>query len=161
MTAVPKLKAKGAATRHLAPYVLSIAIRMDDGSRFDRMVVALCQLYVRFYQILNLDDQFLSDDFKAELGVVGRKLCMLYAGLCSECFQMGIKLFKMTPKLHLVLHLCEWVAPEWGNPSYYWCYADEDLVGLMIELAESCHINTLAVTALVKWLVLAFDVDEA
>ena len=65
----------------------------------------------------------------------------------------------MTPKIHLVLHLAEWQAPVWGNPSYYWTYADEDLVGLMIEVAESVHVLTLCPTSLVKLLIVAFDVE--
>ena len=64
------------------------------------------------------------------------------------------------PKLNLILHLCEWQAPDWRNPAYYCTYDDEDLVGLMMELAEACHVNTPAITALLKWLILALDLEE-
>jgi hypothetical protein len=50
-------------------------------------------------------------------------------------------------------------ASLFGNPRYFWTYPDEDLVGLSIEVAKSCHRNTLAVVSLAKWLILAFDVD--
>ena len=39
-----------------------------------------------------------------------------------------------------------------GNPRYWWCYSDEDLVGLLIDIAESCHVNTLAISTLYKWI---------
>ena len=61
------------------------------------------------------------------------------------------------PKAHLFQHLCEWQAVELGNPKFYWVYADEDLVGHMIEVGRSCHPTTVATTALFEWLLLAFD----
>jgi hypothetical protein len=45
---------------------------------------------------------------------------------------------------------------ELGNPKFYWVYADEDLVGQMIEVSRSCHPTTVAATAMYKWLLLAF-----
>ena len=38
---------------------------------------------------------------------------------------------------HIIDHLGEYQSAEWGNPAYSWCYPDEDLVGLMIEIAET------------------------
>ena len=67
-----------------------------------------------------------------------------------------VKLWKMNPKLHLFDHLCCWQAVEVGNPRFYWTYSDEDLVGLLIEVAESCHPTTLAASALFKWLQVYF-----
>ena len=26
-----------------------------------------------------------------------------------------------------------------GNPRFSWCYSDEDMVGQLVEVAESCH----------------------
>ena len=69
----------------------------------------------------------------------------------------GVRLYKMSPLVHLCLHLCEWQAVELGNTRFYWVYADEDLVGLLIEVGRSCHPATVAVTALIKWLLLAFE----
>ena len=58
----------------------------------------------------------------------------------------------MSPKVHLWEHVCEVQAVLYGNPRYYWCYADEDLVGHLIEIAETCHPMTLAISVLFKWL---------
>ena len=63
----------------------------------------------------------------------------------------------MTPKVHLTLHLCEWQAPSVGNPKSFWVYSDEDFVGTMIEVAESCHSKTVAATAMLKWTLFAFQ----
>ena len=64
----------------------------------------------------------------------------------------------MSPTWHLFLHLCEWAIPDTGlNPRSYWTYADEDIVGNLIEVAEGCHPATMAVVALTKWVLLAFE----
>ena len=79
-------------------------------------------------------------------------MAILYASLAQEAVSDGERLWKLMPKLHLFVHLCEWQAVEVGNPRSYWTYVDEDLVGLLIEVAESCHPKTLAFSALFKWL---------
>ena len=46
------------------------------------------------------------------------------------------------------------VASDWdrANPRGYWIYADEDLVGTIVEVSSSCHPSTLAPVSLTKWL---------
>ena len=64
--------------------------------------------------------------------------------------------WKMSPKTHLFIHLMEWHVLEIGlNPRGYWTYADEDLVGTMVEVSRSCHPSTLAPVSLTKWLLAA------
>ena len=63
----PKLKGKGAAVRHLAPYVLSLAIEHDTGSAHDRRRVAVCQYLVKFYDLLACEGMFMSDRARAEM----------------------------------------------------------------------------------------------
>ena len=48
----PKLKAKAAATRHMAGYALHLITAHQDGSEGDALMLAICQMLVRFYQIL-------------------------------------------------------------------------------------------------------------
>ena len=69
-------------------------------------------------------------------------------------------MWKLIPKIHLTQELSQYVCMTWGNPAYYWCYPDEDLVGQLIEIAGSCHVATLSITVLTKWLVTAFDHDS-
>ena len=153
----PKLKAKAAQTRKLAPLAFALAIKFDDGSRHSRLRIAVAQLLSRFYELLSTEDMFLSAAARAEMPELGRNLCKLYSQLSTEAFNDGVKGWKVTPKHHIFMHLTEWQAVETGNPKGYWCYADEDLVGTMIEVAESCHPRSMALMALYKWLVVAFD----
>ena len=156
----PKLKAKGAQTRHLANYILDVARRFDSGTQHDRKKIAVAQLLVRVYEIMASAGQFLSPGELADFEKVGRGMVALYSDLYAEAATNGRTLWKFPPKAHLIDHMVTYQSREWGNPSYFWCYADEDLVGMSIEIAKSCHQSTMAATALVKWLVVAFDADD-
>ena len=155
----PKLKAKAAATRQLAAYVLLLAQTFGDGSRKEMQILGLCQLLVDFYRILESSSQFLSAEARDQLPKIGRRLVGIYTALATSAKEAGVKMWKLNPKLHLFLHLCEWQAVSHGNPRYYWTYADEDLAGKMAEVAASCHPKTMALNALFKWLHIAFDRD--
>ena len=116
----------------------------------------MCQLLVKFYEILNSESQFFGPLTKQDLPKLGQSLVGLYSALATDTKEAGVKMWKMMPTLHLFQHLCEWQAVTHGNPRYYWCYADEDLAGLMAEVATSCHPRTMATSALFKWLHLSF-----
>lgn len=151
----PKLKAKAAATRHLAAYALHLA--RTFGRAEDRLVIAVCTLLCEFYSILENESMFLSEPARSRLPEVGRQLAVLYTQLAEESTRSRLRMWKMHPKLHIFVHLCEWQALDWGNPRYYWTYADEDLVGLITEVSQSCHPATLACVALFKWLHVYFE----
>ena len=157
----PKLKAKAAATRHLASYALHIvqtfgSMSVDE----DRKILGVCQLLCSFYSIMDSESQFLSPAAKTELPKLGARLVGLYSSLATEAKRNNLKLWKLQPKLHLFLHLCEWQAISQGNPRYYWTYSDEDLAGKMAEVASTCHPTTMAISAIFKWLHLSFVDDE-
>ena len=77
--------------------------------------------------------------------------------MAAESAAARVKMWKMNPKLHLFDHLCDYQAGEGLNPRSFWTYVDEDLVGLLVEVAESCHPVTTAPSALFKWLHVYFD----
>ena len=101
----PKLKAKAAATRHLASYALFLV--QTFGTDEDREVLAVCQLLCRFYQILSDEPMFLSASAKTEIARVGFRLANIYSVLSRRALDARIKMWKLTPKLHLFVHLCE------------------------------------------------------
>ena len=153
----PKLKAKAAATRHLAAYALDLAQEFGTGSREDGQVLAICQLLCNLYDLLTSESQFMSPVAKAEMPTLGRQLVGIYTSLAQDALKAKVKMWKLIPKIHLFLHLCEWQAVEQGNPRYYWTYPDEDLAGMIAKVAASCHPTTVDTNALIKWLHLAFD----
>ena len=113
----------------------------------------LCELD----ECITSQGMFLDAAAKERLPALGTRMCNMYAQLATEALAAGQKRWKLTPKVHLMLHLCIDQAPSAGNPIFVWVYADEDLVGSMIEVAESCHASTMAPTAMVKWSIMAFD----
>ena len=156
----PKLKAKGAQVRHLAEYALTIARKFDSGSQHDRMKVAIAQLLCRVYQCMSSSSQFFPAPALTEFQTAGQKMLLILSALHTAAVESGERRWKFPPKGHLIDHMVSIQAREWGNPSYFWCYGDEDLVGQCIEIARSCHPKTCVASALVKWLVLSFERDE-
>ena len=91
--------------------------------------------------------------------MLGINLCLLYNYLARQAASVNTKLWKLSPKLHMFLNLTMVVSAVGGtyiNPRFYWTYGDEDLIGQLIEVAESCHALTVSVSALFKWMHLAF-----
>ena len=160
----PRLKAKAAATRHLAAYALDLAVRFgrvdslgDFVKTHDELTIAVCQLMVEFYHTINSESMQLSAAGQARIQELGHQFAFMYGRLSKMCFDRGIRLWKLSPKLHMFMHLCLWQILEWGNPRFWWVYGDEDLVGIMIHIAETVHPTTLAASVLSKWLWCVFD----
>jgi hypothetical protein len=151
----PKLKAKAAACRHMARFALWIV--ETYGTLDDGLILHVIGLLVSFYDILESESQFLSESAKATLPKIGQRLAHAYGQLAKRALDAGQRLWKLSPKLHLAEHLLETQALSSGNPRWYWTYPDEDLVGLMIDIAEGCHANTMPFSVLFKWLHTMFD----
>ena len=156
----PKLKAKGAACRKMAEFALEVALAFAGDSDEDRTMVEIVRLLVRFYHLIDDESMFLSAAARVELPRLGQRLAELYSKLSTLHFGLHNRLWKMTPKLHLWEHLCAHQVLVFGNPRCCWCYADEDLVGQMVDIAETCHPTTMAMTVLFKWLTLYFSGEE-
>ena len=161
----PKLKAKGAQTRQLMPYAKELAVRFqrvapDPNATHDLLVVGVCTLCCELFNLYMTSGRFFTDAVKRKIVIIGNQLPFMYQRLYTEAYNAGVKAWKMTPKLHLIQELLLYQCLEWGNPLYYWCYGDEDLVGSMVEIAQSCHMSTVVVTSLVKWLILSFDTER-
>jgi hypothetical protein len=156
-----KLRAKGAQTRRLAFYALELALMHASDDVVDNTIVECLRLLVRVYQIMENESQFLAATAKEELRHVGDGLGMAYSSLATHFLNLNppVKLFKTAPKLHMLQHLLIYQASEWGNPRFYHTYPDEDLVGAFVEICNTVHPNTMAVTALYKWLILFFTTD--
>ena len=156
--APPKLLAKAAQTRYISLFVLEFAMEhFDRESEVEQSIICVVQLLVRVYDLLNENSQFLSAAAKDELPQIGQQLAEQYSVLASTFHEMSLKLWKVAPKLHMWEHLCEFQCLVLGNPRFFWTYPDENLVGQLVEVAESVHPLTLGVSVLLKWLHLIFD----
>ena len=152
----PKLKAKAAAVRNLIPFVAALARQHNSGSDHDRRRLEIANDLNLFYDILRSEGQILSRHGAETLRRIGESLPRAYAHLAAEAVGMNKKGWKLVPKFHLFQHILLSQARRFGNPKTYWTYADEDMVGQMVEVGQSCHSSTMPATALFKWLVLQF-----
>ena len=91
-----------------------------------------------------------------ELKSLGKNLVILYNALSVEAASQRRKVWKFVPKFHLWVHLCE-IQAALFNPKAFWTYADEDMVGQLVEVSKSCHASTVGETAIYKYLLLHFD----
>jgi hypothetical protein len=93
------------------------------------------------------------------LGVLCRCLvsCWLgYKKLAVEALELGVSLYAFKPKLHYFEHLCDTVLEERINPSWYWNFGEEDLMGTVIDLGCKTHRSTVAARILDRyWIRLA------
>ena len=148
----PKLKGKAAPIRHLAKFAFKLA-----EAHLGQREQAIARLLVDFYELIGREDMFLGEEARRLIPGIGLRVGVLYAHLAREALVSGVKAWKITPKLHLFQHLCEHQSVLFGNPRFYWTYADEDMVGHLTEVGATCHPRTLACTALYKWLLFCFS----
>ena len=162
----PKFKGKAAETRHMARYALYMIQEfgrmdsLDDFTRLhDQLAAGVCQHLVSFYDLLYSQSQHVSPAAKIEFERIGMELGAMYSRLATMTFERGQRLWKLSPKLHLFCHLCHLCLHQivMGNPRYYWCYGDEDLVRILFGISGSVHPKTLAASVLCKWLWCVFD----
>ena len=153
----PKLKAKGAATRHLAAYAAEITNKYNHGSVHDKQRHAICHLLNRFYEIIAEQTRQLSNEAKAEMRTISEYLVSIYISLADEALSKGVRMWKMTAKCHAFQHLLETQACTLINPAYSWNYSSEDLQRVMKDIALSCHKNNMSFMVVYKWLTDAFD----
>ena len=120
------------------------------------MAHGLVQVLCEFYELLASNSRFCGDAAKARIREVGRLLTPMYSKLSKYSFDAGLRLYKMSPNMHLFLHLCEDQIPVYGNAHFYLTYSDEDLVGQLVKLAKGLHPNTLVISLLTKMALFGF-----
>ena len=127
----PKLRAKGAETRHLVPFGVFLAMEINDarqdahGLLVVRVATSLFELYSLFHQ-KPIDAQL--------IGNTCRQLCLLYSSLHDEAAEEI--LWKVKPKFHMMIELCEYQVENFGSPEEFWAYRDESFVGFVAEFSR-------------------------
>ena len=139
----PKLRAKGAETRHLLPFALEVAAAMyanDSSTHFLTMykcVTALMDYYMTFGVV-----PFPVAAAKAAT----QNFCSLYRALHDEARRAGAVTWNIKPKLHMFQELGEYQIDVLGDPSGFWTYKDEDFVGLCATIGASRGGGSTATT---------------
>ena len=119
------------------------------------MRLAASDILARWYDLTYENDMFPPQPVKDEMAQLARAFMNVYGQLSAEALANGIRAWKMTPQFHMFVHMSE--IQNLINPRFYWTYSDEDLQGIMKEIAKSLHPSHFAPMVLLKWLVLQFD----
>jgi hypothetical protein len=90
-----------------------------------------------------------------EIAKIGALFVASYGHLSHEALVAGVRAWKMVPKFHTFVHLCE--RQSFINARFAWTYGDEDLQRIVKDIALACHKNTVAPCTLYRWLIGAFD----
>ena len=128
----PKLRAKGAETRHLVPCCYELA--MD----FHKQQRSTHSLTVRglFEQLFGLYMTMSAEPFdSAACARCSRQFCTLYKALSKEASDDN--LWKLKPKMHMVQEMCEVQSELLGNPREFWTYRDESFMGVVSSMVHS------------------------
>ena len=127
----PKLRAKGAETRHVAPFALEIATAMyaNDPNEHTNNVLKCVSGLMDFYMIMGMEPYPV-----AEAKVACEQMCTAYVALHDATIPNR---WALKPKIHMFMEMALFQTEELGSPMLYWNYKDEDYVGFLSEIGES------------------------
>ena len=139
----PCFKAKCAATRHLAPYLVKLTTKYNDNAPHDQRRQAVCQCLNRVFEIFAEGDRFLTTSQKDELRQLSVFMMGCYKNSADEAFGRKLRKWKTKPKLHETQHILE--HQTFISPTAVWLYGDEDVQRhvkklLLVAIQVSCHI---------------------
>ena len=148
----PRMKMKAAEAR----YILPIAGHMLRNyfpvhSAHATMRLNCTQALEKCYKELELWGPGSSE----VLGREGRTFMILYGQLSEEAAATDPRglLWRLYPKLHLFLHVCE----QGVSPTLTWNYADESAIGECARMAETCRPSSLGTTIIRKYRAFEFQ----
>ena len=128
----PRFRGKGAETRHMVPFSVDLSQMMSENvggtSAHYNQLIDLCRHLVAFYMTFGMQPY----DVKAA-SRHARSFCLLYASFNAKTDDPLF--WRIKPKFHLFIHLAEMQCFESGDPSRFWCYKDEDFVGIIAQYA--------------------------
>ena len=154
--ATPKLRTKGAETRHLVPIALGLAQSYADAvsTEMSRTIVSMLSRLVDFYMLLGVRP-FALDKCKA----ASLECVVLYKALHDTQESGSVTLWPLKPKIHMFQELAEFVVEVLGDPADFWNYRDESFVGFIATMSASRGGGrgpaTMPLNALNRWRVSA------
>ena len=128
----PKLRLKGAETRHLVPFGVELAKEMHEAkpSEHSKLVLSLMRHLMTFYYCMG------ATDFNADLAsTTSHQVCLAYAALAKHASKSWA--WNMKPKMHLFVELGQYQSHQHGNPKNFWTYQDESWMGVISDIAAS------------------------
>ena len=130
----PRLRAKGAETKHIVPFALEIATAQYAANEDDHaMNVLQC--------VSGLLDFYMASGLRPYPWKLAQDACRTvstaYVKLHAEADANDVLAWRIKPKLHIFMELGLYQTSELGDPESYWAYADEDHMGTVHQLTAS------------------------
>ena len=164
------MKCKAAACRQLAPFLVFLANRhkrvgytfeeprlVEYSGEYRDTAVELAVFIEGYHQSCQAEPFDVPRCLQQMLGFLDRfsKLRLLFRrGLPADLH--AAQPFGGRPKFHLSDHLVMLKVPMYGTPRLFWCYGDEDFVGLVKRIAvQTRHPATMESPALAKYRLLS------
>ena len=130
----PRLRAKAAETRYLLAFAYELTQRMYAAVKsvhYSTLMECTRHLYC-FYCTMGqapFDPHFASESANSFL--------VLWKSLSDSAAAANLQMYPVKPKHHLLAELALHQVYDAGDPSLFWCYQDEDFVGIVGRIACS------------------------
>ena len=145
----PKLKAKGAQTRHICKYTLELARTHNKHTTHDEDRLVVIELLCKYYDTIELDGMFHPESSQRDLKLLGVACLGAYKRLSKSAVTAQKRAWEMVAKIHGFMHLCDDL-PSIINARFVWSYSDKDLQKLVKEIAVTLHPANVANHLLLK-----------
>ena len=162
----PTLRAKAASRRHLVHFALFLARRQDrlrlslSGDRlrpfseeYRGLVIQLAEAMVAFHECCSTEP-FDPDACEAAMNryiTAYHALRLLFRRNLNADLHSS-QPFGARPKLHMAEHLVSEKTRMFGSPRNFWCYSDEDFMGLVKKICmQSRHPRSFERVLLAKY----------
>ena len=130
----PRFRGKGAETRHLVPFAVELTTAMAKAaggtSVYYNQMNDMCKHLLSFYWTFGIQPYDAKSAAKH-----ARNFCLLFSEFSKKSDDP--QHWKIKPKMHMFIHLAENQCFESGDPSRFWCYKDEEFVGIIAKYSAS------------------------
>lgn len=107
----------------------------DDGSRAHALILEAFAGMARFVEVMDVTGEVPSLAEALVFRDSAAQFSRSYAALNEWSTAAARRLFPITPKFHMFLHMAR--AAKHLNPKYHWCFKAEDYVGRISRIAAS------------------------
>ena len=162
----PSLKSKAAQCRHLAPFLVYLARRharmnyqIEDArlnhssARYRELVVELADNAVSYHrscEAIPFSEQACQSAMSTFLVKYAEMRLLFRTGIPEA--EQAAQPFGCRPKHHMAEHLVREKIQLYGSPRQFWCYGDEDFIGLVKRIcACTAHPRTMERRLLSKY----------
>eukprot|EP00959_Pyramimonas_sp_CCMP1952_P198920 4160600-Pyramimonas_sp.AAC.1 len=134
----------------LAELTLECVTLLPESCKHEARIVSTCAWgLAQYFHVLKSSDRFFSEGQAADLDNAGHAFLHMYTELNRA--SADPTLWVHIPKMHQFQHLLLDALDDKNNPRFFHCFSDEDMVGIMIRTAKSCHANTVVTGSVDKY----------